>query len=209
MPTELLLDRPSGLRDLRARVRVGALPTALTLLLVAWLLTFIAIPVVVVLARSVAAKDGGITLAHFATFFRKAYFLRSLINTLILGASVTALVMGLGFALAHLVTRGPRALRWPLRALTLAPLVAPPYLFGLALIIIGGRRGFIAQKYAPLIDALYSDSDHVKVEAQVTYEDGRVGTIRADVKIRDADVFAGVTAAAVDDWREFVEVLPI
>ncbi len=29
--------------------------------------------------------------------------------------------------------------------LTVAPLVAPPYLFGLAMIIIGGRRGFIAQ----------------------------------------------------------------
>ncbi len=145
MPTELLLDRPARLRDLRARVRVGALPTALTLLLVAWLLTFIAVPVVMVLARSVAARDGGITLAHFAAFFGKAYFLRSLTNTLILGTSVTALVMGLGFALAYLVTRGPRVLRWPLRVLTVAPLVAPPYLFGLALIILGGRRGFIAQ----------------------------------------------------------------
>jgi iron(III) transport system permease protein len=109
------------------------------------LLTFIAVPVVLVLARSVAAKDGGITLAHFAAFFGKAYFLRSLTNTLILGTSVTALVMGLGFALAYLVTRGPRVLRWPLRVLTVAPLVAPPYLFGLALIILGGRRGFIAQ----------------------------------------------------------------
>jgi iron(III) transport system permease protein len=109
------------------------------------LLTFIAVPVVMVLARSVAAKDGGITLAHFAAFFGKAYFLRSLTNTLILGTSVTALVMGLGFALAYLVTRGHRAFRGPLRALTVAPLVAPPYLFGLALIILGGRRGFIAQ----------------------------------------------------------------
>jgi iron(III) transport system permease protein len=126
-------------------VRVGALPTALALLLVAWLLTFIAVPVVMVLARSVAAKGGGITLAHFAAFFGKAYFLRSLTNTLILGTSVTALVMGLGFALAYLVTRGHRAFRGPLRALTVAPLVAPPYLFGLALIILGGRRGFIAQ----------------------------------------------------------------
>src|SRR5574337_801067 len=131
MPRALLLDRPARVRDLRARVRVGALPTALTLLLVAWLLAFIAVPVVVVLARSVAAKDGGLTLVHFATFFGKAYFLRSLTNTLILGTGVTALVMGLGFALAYLVTRGPRALRWPLRVATIAPLVAPPYLFGL------------------------------------------------------------------------------
>ena len=45
------------------------------------------------------------------------------------------------------------------------------------------RRGYIAQKYAPLIDALYGDRERVQVDAKVTYEDGRTGTIRADVKI--------------------------
>jgi long-chain acyl-CoA synthetase len=49
------------------------------------------------------------------------------------------------------------------------------------------RRGYIAQKYADLIDALYSDRAHVQVEAKVTYEDGRIGTIRADVAIRDVE----------------------
>jgi long-chain acyl-CoA synthetase len=49
------------------------------------------------------------------------------------------------------------------------------------------RRGYIAQKYAALIEALYADRDHVEVEAKVTYEDGRVGLIRADVKIREVD----------------------
>jgi long-chain acyl-CoA synthetase len=53
------------------------------------------------------------------------------------------------------------------------------------------RRGFIAEKYAALIDALYSGADHVKVEAQVTYEDGRTGTVRAEVRIREAEAFAG------------------
>jgi long-chain acyl-CoA synthetase len=47
------------------------------------------------------------------------------------------------------------------------------------------RRGFVAQKYAPLIDALYADRDRVTVEARVTYEDGRTGTIRAEVAIRE------------------------
>jgi long-chain acyl-CoA synthetase len=46
------------------------------------------------------------------------------------------------------------------------------------------RRGFIATKYAALIDALYGQRDRVAVEAQVTYEDGRTGTIRAQVAIR-------------------------
>jgi long-chain acyl-CoA synthetase len=56
------------------------------------------------------------------------------------------------------------------------------------------RRGYIAQKYAPLIEALYSGQDRVQVEAKVTYEDGRTGTMRADVLIRDVDVFSAQAA---------------
>ena len=52
------------------------------------------------------------------------------------------------------------------------------------------RRGYIAQKYADLIDALYSDRARVQVQAKVTYEDGRSGTIRADVMIRDVEAMA-------------------
>jgi long-chain acyl-CoA synthetase len=52
------------------------------------------------------------------------------------------------------------------------------------------RRGFIAQKYGAMIEALYADVDHVDVEAQVTYEDGRTATVRADVQIRAAETFA-------------------
>jgi long-chain acyl-CoA synthetase len=47
------------------------------------------------------------------------------------------------------------------------------------------RRRFIADKYANLIEALYSDIDHVTIEAQVVFEDGRSGTIKADLAIRD------------------------
>ena len=47
------------------------------------------------------------------------------------------------------------------------------------------RRGYIARKYEALIEALYGESDHAQVEARVTYEDGRTGTIRADVRIED------------------------
>src|SRR5688572_12545677 len=51
------------------------------------------------------------------------------------------------------------------------------------------RRGFIAEKYAPLIDALYSDQNECHIETQVRFEDGRTGTMRADVKIREARIF--------------------
>jgi long-chain acyl-CoA synthetase len=51
------------------------------------------------------------------------------------------------------------------------------------------RRGFVAEKYATLVDALYGGKQSVHVEAQVKYEDGRTGTISADLKIRDAKTF--------------------
>ncbi|MBU6436674.1 MAG: AMP-binding protein, partial [Betaproteobacteria bacterium] len=51
------------------------------------------------------------------------------------------------------------------------------------------RRGFIAEKYAPLVAALYGGERSVHVEAQVRYEDGRTGTVKADLKIRDAKTF--------------------
>jgi long-chain acyl-CoA synthetase len=56
------------------------------------------------------------------------------------------------------------------------------------------RRGFIAQKYARLIEALYSGAGSVEVEAQVTYEDGRTGTVRATVRIAEAGIFAAGAA---------------
>ena len=48
------------------------------------------------------------------------------------------------------------------------------------------RRGFIADRYRELIEALYSSRESFPVDAQVRFEDGRVGRIRADVKIREA-----------------------
>ncbi|HYV40295.1 MAG TPA: AMP-binding protein, partial [Thermoanaerobaculia bacterium] len=52
------------------------------------------------------------------------------------------------------------------------------------------RRGFIAERYAELIEALYSEKESLTIDAQVRFEDGRVGQIRADVKIREAGTFA-------------------
>jgi long-chain acyl-CoA synthetase len=50
------------------------------------------------------------------------------------------------------------------------------------------RRRFIAERYAALIEALYSNVKSVPVEAKVKFEDGRTGTIRAEVRLLEATV---------------------
>jgi long-chain acyl-CoA synthetase len=58
------------------------------------------------------------------------------------------------------------------------------------------RRGFVAEKYAVLIDALYSKRTVQHIETQVKFEDGRTGAISADLAIRDAKVYGPLARAA-------------
>jgi len=60
------------------------------------------------------------------------------------------------------------------------------------------RRRFIAEKYAVLVDALYSGRRSQRVEAQVKFEDGRSGVVSATLTIRDArDLPVAVAQAKV------------
>jgi len=47
------------------------------------------------------------------------------------------------------------------------------------------RRSLVAERYAPLVTALYDGSAEADIATEVTFEDGRRGTIAARVKIRD------------------------
>jgi long-chain acyl-CoA synthetase len=49
------------------------------------------------------------------------------------------------------------------------------------------RRSFVAERYAPLIEALYDGSSEAAISTEVTFEDGRKGTLSARVKIRDVE----------------------
>jgi len=51
------------------------------------------------------------------------------------------------------------------------------------------RRGFIADRYAPLVEALYDASQEVDIRTEVTFEDGRKGVIAARVKVRDCATY--------------------
>jgi long-chain acyl-CoA synthetase len=50
------------------------------------------------------------------------------------------------------------------------------------------RRRIVEDKFKDLIDALYDGSSEIYTETEVTYEDGRKGSISATLTIRDAAV---------------------
>jgi long-chain acyl-CoA synthetase len=58
------------------------------------------------------------------------------------------------------------------------------------------RRSFIAERYGALAIALYDGSTEVDVATEVTFEDGRKGTISGRVQIRDMKFHAPVAEDA-------------
>ena len=56
------------------------------------------------------------------------------------------------------------------------------------------RRGFIAQKYGVLIEALYSGKASQFIETEVKFEDGRKGKVSADLRIQETKTFPSQAA---------------
>ncbi|MEZ5479015.1 MAG: AMP-binding protein [Thiolinea sp.] len=52
------------------------------------------------------------------------------------------------------------------------------------------RRRIVAEKYGVLIDALYNGEESCYIKTEVSFEDGRKGSIEATLKLRDAQTFA-------------------
>jgi long-chain acyl-CoA synthetase len=57
------------------------------------------------------------------------------------------------------------------------------------------RRSLVAERYAPLVTALYDGSAEADIATEVTFEDGRRGTIAARLKIRDMQAALPTMAA--------------
>jgi long-chain acyl-CoA synthetase len=58
------------------------------------------------------------------------------------------------------------------------------------------RRGYIGERYQALVDALYTGKASQYIETAVKFEDGRSGTVAADLRIVDTRVFEPVGKAA-------------
>ncbi len=58
------------------------------------------------------------------------------------------------------------------------------------------RRGFIAERYQVLVDALYGGKTEQYIETAVKFEDGRTGSVSATLRIQDVKTFEPVRKAA-------------
>lgn len=85
------------------------------------------------------------SLATYGRFFSKSYYYRALKNSIVLAIVTTTIVVFVAFCFAYLGLHGPGFIKAPLRVLGLLPLIAPPFIFALSLILIGGRMGILTR----------------------------------------------------------------
>jgi len=90
-------------------------------------------------------QESSVSMATYLEFFSSSRYYKALRNSITLAMATTIIVIPIAFCFAFLGLKGPGLLKGPLRTLGLIPLVAPPFIFSLALIIIGGRQGIMTK----------------------------------------------------------------
>lgn len=122
------------IREYRWLVREPAL-LAVLLAVTALLLIFVVLPVLRVL--TVPSAD------HWLQYFQREAFVKATRNSLFMAVVSTTSAMLVGFLYAYALVRADIPAKPLFRTVALLPLVSPPFVTGLATILLFGRRGLI------------------------------------------------------------------
>ncbi|WP_231881816.1 ABC transporter permease [Anaerosporomusa subterranea] len=121
-------------------------PALLPALLVIWAAmgVFILYPLVRLLLVAFF-DDGQFTFSHIIHTFSNWYDRQALYNSLFLAVTVSLAGVCLGFIYAYAVTRLalPRAVKWLLGAITVLPLISPPFTSSIAMTLALGPNGML------------------------------------------------------------------
>ena len=121
--------------------------TKLTVLML-WLLlaAFVVYPLARLLLMAFTA-DGSFTLANLRPFIDSWYDRQAAVNSILLGCSVGLAGTVLGFIFAYAVTRlsMPKWLKMTVSAVTLLPLISPPFTSSIALTLSLGPNGILLE----------------------------------------------------------------
>ena len=104
---------------------------------------FIIYPFIRLLAVTFTAEDGGLSLENLTMVFSNSYDRLALMNSIWLAIAVAVTGTALGFCFAFAVVRikMPAPVRWFIAAVTVPPLISPPFTSSLALTLpLGPHR---------------------------------------------------------------------
>lgn len=122
---------------------------------------FVFFPILKLFSAAFVARDGTFSVVPFFTRILAADLWATdcltsarrcgiVINSVVLGVLAGVLSTALGLALALLVARTDFRLKRTLRALSILPIITPPFVVGVAIIVLFGRTGVVTVEMAQL-----------------------------------------------------------
>ncbi|MCG6533573.1 MAG: ABC transporter permease subunit, partial [Syntrophales bacterium LBB04] len=110
-----------------------------------WLffLVFLIYPLIRLFYDSFTNESGLFTLVNFKEFFADSFYLRSLINSLVLGAATVLTTSLIGIPVAFLLLRYDFPGRRLFSYLTIIPMIMPPLVGVMGFVFIMGRAGTV------------------------------------------------------------------
>ncbi|HKC10180.1 MAG TPA: iron ABC transporter permease [Methylomirabilota bacterium] len=135
-----------------SRLRVG--PAVGVGLIWAFLVLFLIYPLGRIFYDAVTDEAGRWTLANFGEFFTDRFYLRSLVNSMILGVVTVFSASVLGITVAYLLVRYDFAGRNLFSYLTMIPIISPPLVGVLGFTFILGRAGTVNVLLMDVFDML-------------------------------------------------------
>ena len=108
---------------------------------------FLAVPMVLVLVRSVTAADGGLTASNFAEVLGRPEFLQSIANSFVVSAAAALVSVALAFLHSYTIncTNVPPLLKKAIGLLAQLPMLLPTITYGFAIIYTFGRTGLLTR----------------------------------------------------------------
>jgi iron(III) transport system permease protein len=109
----------------------------------AFFAVFLIYPLIRLFYDAVTTAEGAFTLNNFYDFFTDAYYLQSLVNSLLLGGATVVTTSILGIAIAYLLLRYEFPGRNLFSFLTIVPMIMPPLVGVMGFVFIMGRAGTV------------------------------------------------------------------
>jgi len=107
------------------------------------LIVFVISPIFQVFKTSLS-YEGNLSFQNYLDVLSHSYYIRPLINSMVLGVIVGTIGTIVGFMFAYAITRTPMKGKGMFRMIATFPIVSPPFVVALACILLFGRSGFFA-----------------------------------------------------------------
>lgn len=104
---------------------------------------FLIYPLIRLFYDAFTTTEGVFTLANFSDFFTDSFYLKSLVNSLVLGGATVLTTSVLGVTIAYLLLRYEFPGRRLFSYLTIIPMIMPPLVGVMGFVFIMGRAGTV------------------------------------------------------------------